>query len=177
MKQPEGHSVVGNMDYSVFSDDFSAKMNTCVFNIEYRVLQKMKRIHGENHLDYRLMMRELLASANGATVYEIFWETLLNHGKEYRKLPESFDLIPMTLIAWRTFSGCIVCSVERIFLKWDSALSLEDNLFFNAYMEHSGQVVSKLLKEHYEPVAVIGKGDYIRTLRKVFADQFGYTVI
>jgi len=69
------------------------------------------------------------------------------------------------------------CSVERMFLKWDSGLSFEDNLVSNAYMEQSVQVTSKLLQEHYYPFGVMGKGDYTKTLRKVFADQFGYRVI
>jgi hypothetical protein len=181
MKYAEAGNTILNMSYPVFSENMSIKMDVCVFNTEYRVLQKMKRIGAEFPIGrkrrFHSMMRELLASANGATAYDFPLEILFGHPKEYSNGLKNPDFIPMTIIAWKTFSGRVFCSVELIFLKWDSAFSLEDNLSFNGYMERSDQVASKLVKECYETVAVIGKGDYVKTLRKVFADQFGYTVI
>jgi hypothetical protein len=162
----------------VFSENVPSKMDVCVFNTEYRVLQKMKRIGTVcRKKQCHSMMGELLTSANGATAYDFSLERLLSHIQEYRDMPESSGFVPMTIIAWKIFSGCMFCSVERIFLRWDSGISFEENLLFNAYMEQSVQVASKLLQEHYYPLGVIGKGDYTRTLRKVFAGPFGYTVI
>lgn len=173
-------TVIKNMDYPVFIENSPVKMDVCVFNTEYRVLQKMKRINAGffevKKCRYCSVMRELLTAANGVIAYDFPLEILFGHVKEYSNVLEK-SVIPMTMIAWRNLSGHISCSVERLFLKWDNFLSLEDNLFFNSYMEQSAQIVFKLLQEHYYPLGVIGKGDYIKTLRTVFAEQFGYRVI
>jgi hypothetical protein len=175
------NSVIRNMDYPVFSENAPTQTDFCVFNTEYRVLQKMKRMNSESHVggqhDCQYIMRELLAAANGAIAYDFPWEILLSHAKEYGSIPESSALIPMTMIAWKTVSGRMFCSVERIFLEMDNLLPLEDNLLSNVYMEQAAQTVSKLSQEQYYPLGIIGKGDYIRTLRKVFVDQFGYILI
>lgn len=175
-----GNSVIRNMDYPVFSENSPVKMDVCIFNTEYRVLQKMKRINAGffevGKCNYHSVMRELLTAANGVIAYDFPLKILLSHVKEYSNVLER-SVIPMTIIAWKNLSGRIFCSVERIFLKWDNLLPLEDNLFSNAYMEQSAQVALKLLQEHYYPLGVIGKGDYLKTLRKVFVDQFGYILI
>ena len=178
MKYAEGNYVIQNIDYPVFSENVATQMDVCVFNTEYRVLQKMKRIDTAcRKKQCHSMMRELLTSANGAIAYDFSLESLLNHIQEYQNLPGNFGFVPMTIIAWKILSGRMFCSVERMFLKWDSGLPFENNLLSNAYMEQSVQVASKLLQEHYYPLGVMGKGDYTKTLRKVFADQFGYTLI
>lgn len=179
MNHIRGSSSIGNMDYPVFSENIPAKMDICIFNTEYRVLKKMKRIdeYVGRQNGYQFMMRELLTAANGVMAYSFPLEILLSHPKEYRTVPKSVGLIPMTVIAWKNVSGCIFCSVERIFMKWNSRLPLEENLLSNAYMEQATEIASKLLQEHYEPLGVIGKGDYIRTLRSVFVEQFGYRLI
>jgi hypothetical protein len=175
-----GNDVNGNMDYPVFNENPPVKMDVSIFNTEYRVLQRMKRINAgfpeAKQCSYQSVMRELLTAANGVIAYDFSLEILLSHVKESCKGPDS-SMIPMTIIAWKNLSGRMFCSVERIFLKWDNSLPLEDNLLANAYMEQSAQVVSKLSQEHCNPLGAIGKGDYRTTLRKVFMEQFGYTLI
>jgi hypothetical protein len=170
-----------DISYPVFGENAPVKTDIRVFNTEYRVLQRKKHIDAEvqtgGKCGCRSIMQELLAAANGAAAYDFSLEILLGHVKEYCNAPQNYFFLPMTVIAWKNSSGGTVCSVERVFLKWDSRLTLEENLFFNAYMEQSDQVAEKLLRQKYDPVAVIGKGDFIRTLREVFADKLGYTVI
>jgi hypothetical protein len=181
MEHTNGTGIAINMDYPVFSENGGVKRDLSVFQTEYRILQKMKRMVAEfsatGKCSCHFMMRELLTAANGATAYDFPLEILLNHAKDYCNVPQAPLFLPMTIIVWKNFSGCILCSVERIFLKWDGRLTLEENLFLNVFMEHSSQITSKLLQQNYDPVGIIGKGDFIRSLREVFGEQLGFTVI
>lgn len=169
------------IDYPVFSEINSSSMDLRVLDTEYRILRRMDRIAAVNsykkNQDYSFIMKKILASANGAISYDFPLEDCLNHAKELGDNQECPDFIPMTIIAWKIISEQLFCSVERVFLKWDNLLSFEDNLLTNMYIEQVHQIVAKLLKEQYYPIAAIGKGDYVKTLRTVFSEQFIYTLI
>ena len=175
------NNMITDMNYPVFNENTPPETDVSVFNTEYRIIQKIKRTTAEMfaiHQDlYRLMMQEILTTANGVIAYDFDLELLLNHLRAYQPAPENRDFIPMTMIAWKNLSGNVICSVEPIFLKWDSSFPLEDNLAANAYLEDPGQLVLKLSRQQYYPRGVIGKGDYVRTLRKIFQEQLGYTLI
>ena len=166
------------IDYPVFSE--AAPPDLAVFDTEYRVVQAMRRIAGESPETKPAdpsLMRGLLASANGAVAFDVPLEALLRHVKDLGGSRNNPDLIPVTMIAWKAVAGRRFCGVERILLEWDSGLCFEDNVLSNAYMEQADLAVPRLLRGRFFPVAAVGKGDYVKTLRKVFAEQFGYTLL
>lgn len=169
------------IDYPVFSEAAPPDTDLAVFDTEYRLVQAMKRIAGESHGGREpadpSFMRELLASANGAAAFDVSLETLLSHIKDLGGNGNDPDLIPVTMIAWKPVAGRVFCGVERIFLKWDDELCFEDNVLCNAFMEQAGVTVPRLLRGRFCPVAAVGKGDYVKTLRRVFAEQFGYALL
>lgn len=167
--------------YPVFSEAVPPGADLAVFDTEYRVVQAMKRMTGKSSGGKRpadpSFMRELLASANGAVAFDIPLEVLLNHVKDLGDNYNSRDLIPATMIVWKEVAGRLFCGVERIFLNWDNGLCFEENVLSNAYLEHSATAVPRLLQGRFRPVAAVGKGDYVKTLRNVFEEQFGYTLL
>ena len=170
-----------DIGYPVFSEAAPPGTDLAVFDTEYRVVQAMRRIAWKSSEGRRpadpSFMRKLLASANGAVAFDVSLEILLNHVKDLSDHDNRPDLIPATAIAWKESTGRLFCSVERIFLNWDDGLRFEENVLFNAYMEHSATTVPRLLQGRFHPVAAVGKGDYVKTLRNVFAEKFGYTLL
>ncbi|MGX8702706.1 hypothetical protein [Caproiciproducens sp.] len=150
-----------------------------VFNPEYRILKARERMRGNFPCDARHlngMMKNFLSAANGSSSYSVPVDLIFERLRECGG-PESGDLFPVTLIACKMREGRVFCSVERLFCSGGDCAASKRTLNRPLYTEHPEQLTRKFRDQGYQAVGVMGKGDFARQLKKVFSEQFGFTVL
>lgn len=174
---------------STYDEISSLEMNNTanklsIWNAEYRIIHAKERMNAfpsvEEKQDYNNIMKKFLASANGSAAYNVEIKKILSRLKEYKSIEkpsESSSLVPMTLIAYKIVSGRVFCSVEKVLCKWDHHAAWKENIDNNLYMEQAAEITKKFEKEKYEPIGAIGKGDFTKSIKKVFSEQFKYILL
>ncbi|MBE6831872.1 MAG: hypothetical protein E7519_16860 [Ruminococcaceae bacterium] len=150
-----------------------------VFNPEYRILKARERMRGNFPCDAQHlngMMKNFLSAANGSSSYSVPVDLIFERLQECGG-PESGDLFPITLIACKMQEGRVFCSVERLFYSGGDCAASKRTLNRPLYTEHPEQLTRKFRNQGYQETGVMGKGDFVRQLKKVFSEQFGFTVL
>lgn len=175
------------MRYATYDDGASVNINSnfqqlYVLDPEYRIIKAKERadagLSDRSKPQYDRMMKTFMSSASGSVSYNLEIEKILHKSKEYSgSKPGGYRPVPMTLIAYRVMPEHIYCSVEKIFCEWDSRASFVKNLNGEMYIQSCKEVAEKLQNAGYQPIGVIGKGDFVQPLKKVFNERFGYILL
>nr|WP_319489885.1 hypothetical protein [uncultured Caproiciproducens sp.] len=164
--------------YGGSADGAPELMALRVLNPEYRIIKAKERMYekfpaGEKQLSG--MMKNFLSAANGSSSYSVKIDTIFDRLKESGN-PENTYLVPVTLIACKIEDNQVYCSVERLFYEHNNGMPPKQALRGSLYFEHTEQIIQKFRNLDYQPIGVIGKGDFTRPLSKVFGEQFGFVL-